>query len=490
MPPVVGARRVSRLSLAPLDIALIGSYLIALMVVGFWRRRTSADDYLIASRSLSLPVFVATLVATWYGGILAIGEFTYGMGLLNWTTQALPYYLCAVAFALLLAPRIRQAALLTIPDKLERDYGRGAAVLGAVCAFILCSPAPYVLMIGHLVVMLTGWPLLPAIVAGTLASVLYVYAGGFRADVRINVLQFVLMFAGFGITVAICATQLGGYTWLVENLPPDHLRLDGGQDAAFVGVWFMIALWTFVDPGFHQRCYAARTPSIARNGVLIAVVCWATFDLLTTTTGLYARAAIPNLPPEQHGYAFPMLAEHVLPAGVRGVFIVAMLATVMSTVVSYTFLAALTIGRDALWRLSHHRDESRVTAYTRGGMVLAACWSVAIALLVPSAVRQWYMLATVVVPGLLLPVLSGYFPALRISPRMAATAIVAGSGTSTACLVSGWLTSPQGIYAVTADFPLGMQPMAPGLLASAGVFAAGLMSRVIAARRSGGRGMP
>src|SRR6266540_1942979 len=77
---------------AILDILLLAAYFVSTLIIGFWKRRKSTEDYLIASRSLSLPVFVATLVATWYGGILAVGEFTYQYGLANWTTQGLPYY--------------------------------------------------------------------------------------------------------------------------------------------------------------------------------------------------------------------------------------------------------------------------------------------------------------------------------------------------------------------------------------------------------------
>ena len=66
-----------RAHFAPADIALLAAYFGITLVVGFWNRRRSTEDYLIASRSLSLPVFVATLVATWYGGILAVGELTY-----------------------------------------------------------------------------------------------------------------------------------------------------------------------------------------------------------------------------------------------------------------------------------------------------------------------------------------------------------------------------------------------------------------------------
>ena len=100
-----------------------------------------------------------TLVATWYGGILGVGEFSYRYGISNWVTQGLPYYLFAGLFAWFLAPRIRATNLLTIPDKLEASYDRKTAVLGSALTLILVTPAPYLLMLGVLLEMLFGWGL-------------------------------------------------------------------------------------------------------------------------------------------------------------------------------------------------------------------------------------------------------------------------------------------------------------------------------------------
>ena len=152
----------TRAGFAPIDTALVLAFLAATLVAGFWRRRYSDEAYMIAERSLSLPVFVATLVATFYGGILAVGEFTYGYGIVTWTTQGLPYYLFAILFALLLAPRVRRAALYTVPDKLAADYGKLSGIFGGVLTFVLASPAPYILMAGQLAAVALGLPLLPA----------------------------------------------------------------------------------------------------------------------------------------------------------------------------------------------------------------------------------------------------------------------------------------------------------------------------------------
>lgn len=461
-----------RAHFSALDGAILAAYFLFTVIVGFWKRRRGTEEYLIAARRLSLPVFVATLVATWYGGILASGEFTYDYGIANWTTQGLPYYVFALIFALFLAARVREASLYTIPDKLHRAYGRGPALLGAVYAFIMITPAPYILMVGRLVQVAFGWPELPAVLIGTLFSVVYVYAGGFESDVRINVFQFVLMFGGFAAALPALMMRLGGFHWLAGHVPPNHLRLDGGQDLGFILVWFFIAVWTLVDPGFHQRCYAARTPSVARTGILVAIVCWAAFDFLTTTTGLYARAALPVMPPgTSHDMAYPLLAEIALPSGIKGLFYLGMLATVMSTVVSYTFIGAMTVGRDFVWRLRREQTNERVPAYTRWGLVVTTFFGIAIALAVPSVVKQWYAIGTVCVPGMLIAVLASYAPRFQAPPAGTFACMLAGGAAAAACLLTGWLRH-HGVDAATSDFPFGVQPMYPGLIASALVYLA------------------
>ena len=75
-----------------LDWALIATYFLALAAVwlrGF-RVRPSAEDYLVAGRRVTLPAFVATLVATWYGGILGVGEYSWRYGLANWLVFGAP----------------------------------------------------------------------------------------------------------------------------------------------------------------------------------------------------------------------------------------------------------------------------------------------------------------------------------------------------------------------------------------------------------------
>ena len=468
-----------RASFQPLDWAILALYFLFLFAVGFWKRRQTTEEYVIAGRSLSLPVFVATLVATWYGGILGQGEYVYDSGLLAWTTNGLPYYVFAGLFAVFLARRVRLGAvnIYTIPDKLAEAYDKKTALLGAFFAFVYAAPATYVLMAGTLLHILFGWPLLYAMIAGIVFSVIYVFRGGFLADVRVNVLQFGLMFTGFGAAAWLCLTKLHGFSFLQTpgRLPPGHLKLLGDYDFAYAVVWFFIALVTLTDPGFHQRCYAAKTPRVAALGIGLAVLCWMVFDALTTTTGLFARALVPGLTDSK--LAYPALAERVMPPGLKGLFYVGMLAPVMASLVSYTFIAAMTIGRDFLWRLRGDTDDRNLPAYTCLGLGLTSAAAIVIAFAIPSVVKQWYFFGSILVPGILLPLLGAYAesPRWKAPASYAFASMLLGASTAFACLLWGWghggFDDPR--------FPLNWQPMYPGLFAATLVYSFGLVAQSV-----------
>src|SRR5690625_6249225 len=46
--------------------------------------------------------------------------------------------------------------------------------------------------------------------------------------------------------------------------------------------------------------------------------------------------------------AYPVLADQILPVGLKGIFILALFATIMSTLDSYLFISGQTLGRDYL----------------------------------------------------------------------------------------------------------------------------------------------
>jgi SSS family solute:Na+ symporter len=457
-------------------LAIAYGLFLVWMVVRLARRPGEGEaDFLVAGRRLTLPGFVASLVTTWYGGILGVGEYGWSYGISSWLVFGVPYYLYALIFALVLARRARRAAALSPCDQLERAWGRPAALVGAGTLFVMTAPAAYVLMLGVLVQMATGWPLWLGVVLGTALSIGYVFRGGLHAVVATDRVQFVLMFAGFLVLVPACLVVHGDLAWLRAHVPPTHLAADGGLGWQAIAVWYAIAAATLVEPAFYQRCYAAVDERTARRGILASLGFWLVFDLLTTTAGLYARAAVPDL--ADPVAAFPALAAVTLPAVLEALFMVGLLATIMSTIDSYAFLAAVTLGRDLVWR--RHRpagtllgaEDAANLRPVRWALLGTAVLAVGFALWSGSVVELWKTLGSIGTPVLLLPLLLAHLrraPGAPVAPRRVAAGMVLSGA-----VAGGWLLLGDG------GPWLGVEAIFPGLAVSALII-------LPAARRHGG----
>ena len=454
------------LTLHFLDYAILAAYLIYLAGMAWNTRHQSRGDetsFLLAGRSLTLPAFVATLVSTWYGGILGVGEYSFRFGISNWLVFGVPYYLAAAIFAVFLAKRARRNMVFSIPDQLEKAFGRTPALIGAGMVFVMTVPAAYVLMIGVLLQAFLGGPLALWVVAGTLFSTVYVAFGGFRSVVRTDLIQFILMYSGFIVLVVMAVNQFGGPEFLEASLPADHLSWSGGMPVASILVWYVIAMATLVEPSFYQRCYAARTERVARSGILLSILFWIVFDFLTTTSGLYARAILS--PDSDPLLSYPLLAGKLLPTGLLGLFVLGLLAVIMSTVDSYSFIAAQTLGRDIIARGRGTMNQWSARRI-QWSLLASALVAILLALWKGSAVSIWHDLGAIGTPVLLFPLAITFIPSIRIaSPFVTLSMVFSG----TTALVWTFLGSYE------MGYPFGLDPIFAGLAVSSLLLFAGAM---------------
>ena len=434
--------------MARVDLLILAVYAAAILYLGFGsRRKGGLEDYLLAGRSLTLPSFVATLVPSFFGGVMGVGEYTYTYGVSNWVVQGVPYYFFGLLYAWLLAGRVRNFPGRTLPDHLESVFGKKTAVLAALWVAVLASPATEMLMLGTLARWATGWPLGLCVAGAAILGSSFLALGGLRADVRTNRLEFLVMYGGFALILPFAFRAVGGFSGLVRALPVSHLDWAGGQSFGYILTWFFIAFWTFVDPAFHQRVCAAKDVKTARVGILISVGFWFCFDFMTTSAGLCARALLPGL--KEPLMAYPELAARVMPPVARGLFIAGLCSSIAAAMGSVSLVSATSLGKDVaarLWDIPAERQET----WIRWGLLATAAGSVLLALKLPSVVGLWYAIGSAAVPGLLVVMLSCYFEELRTKSAFACSLF--GGGTSLVWLACG--------------HPWGIEPFYPGLAAS------------------------
>ena len=138
---------------------------------------------------------------------------------------------------------------------------------------------------------------------------------------------------------------------------------------------------------------------------MISVLFWVIFDFMTVFTGLYALAVLPSI----HSSPYLDLAQLVLPPIAEGLFMVSLFAIVMSTVDSFSFISAFTIGKDLMTFLNYKHGDKEILYYTRFGLVITALFSILLALIFEYAVDIWYMVGSFTVPALLIPLISSLY---------------------------------------------------------------------------------
>jgi len=405
-----------RTLVTPVDWAVFAAVLAVTLAAVWWgharKRRTLKGageketflDLLLMGRRLTLPLFVATLVATWYGGIFGVTEIAFNHGIFNLITQGVFWYVAYLVFAFFIIGRIGRYNAVTLPDLVSRMFGPRSGRLSAVFNFFNVLPIAYTISIGIFLQLLFGGPLWLMMLLGVLGVVLYSMWGGFRAVVFSDLVQFFVMCSAVCLVAVLSVTTFGGIGFLRRNLPASHFSPTGGMSWSATLVWGFVALATLVDPNFYQRCFAAVSTRAARLGILISTVIWFGFDICTTMGGMYARAVVPEA--DAH-HAYLVYAVQLMPAGLRGFMLAGIAATVLSTLDSYLFLAGTTVAYD----LVPERLKGRVNLHHLG-IVTTGLLSVVLGLAFHGNIKEtWKTLGSYSAACLLLPMLVGYaFP--------------------------------------------------------------------------------
>ncbi len=133
---------------------LFSSLGLTYFLASYGKRTLKSDDspagYILMGRRLSLPFFVGTLVATWYGGIFGVTEIAFKQGVFNFFTQGVFWYITYILFAFFLVQRIRHEPVHTLPELVARKFGIRAGYLASVLIFLMSYRWPMCLVWGFL----------------------------------------------------------------------------------------------------------------------------------------------------------------------------------------------------------------------------------------------------------------------------------------------------------------------------------------------------
>jgi SSS family solute:Na+ symporter len=358
------------------------------------RGRNTADDYFLAGRNLGWWIVGASIFASNIGSEHLVGlagsGCTDGVALAHYELHAW----CLLVLAWIMVPFYVRSRVFTMPEFLEKRFSPAsryvlsvislvAYVVTKVAVGVFAGGVVFSTLLPELRFEIGGLTLNSFWIGSVLSIVLtgiYTVIGGLRAVAYTEALQTFVLILGSVLVTAFGLSAIGGWDTLREICGSDMFNLwkplvpDGVQvawapviehDAAgklvrqawyfndhfpWLGMLFcapVIGLWYWcTDQYIVQRALGAPNETQARRGSIFAsflkllpvfifiipgIIC---FALAQTDRIPSIRAALFEngvLVTEKAQAAFPLMVQHILPTGIRGLVVAGLLAALMSS---------------------------------------------------------------------------------------------------------------------------------------------------------------
>jgi solute:Na+ symporter, SSS family len=406
-----------------LDWVVVGLYFLVIAGIAAWvalQKERDTSDYFLASRDASWFLIGASIFASNIGaehlvGLAGSGAGS-GMAFAHWELHS--YFLIVLGWVF--APFYLRANIFTTPEFLEKRYTPGtrtALSLIFLAAYILTKASVTIYAGAIAITTILGFKSIHLPLFGdvdffwfsafslVIVTGIYTIVGGMKAVLWTEGLQAPLLLIGSIVILLVGLHKIGGLdalraanadtislwrplhqtsgtTWV----PTDLSFLFDSSETPWLGVVLgspIIGLWYWcTDQYIVQRVLTARNLPQARRGSIWAGYLKLFPVFIFLIPGMIA-VALKNMgvdgfaDMQRPDEAFPRMAAHLLPDGLRGLVLAGMLAALMSSLASLFNSTATLFTVDFYERLHPKASEAHLVNVGRLATVVVVVAGIA-----------------------------------------------------------------------------------------------------------------
>ncbi len=376
---------VTHRALATIDLVIIGVYFAIVFGIGMYfsmKERTS-EDYFLAGRDIGwffigASLFVSNISTEHFIGLSGTGASSgLAVGHFEWLA-------CLILLILgwVFVPFYLRSNVFTMPEFLERRFNRQCAVYLAaisIIAYIFTKISVQLYAASVVLERVAGWSLWKTAVVLVIATGIYTVAGGLAAVIYTDTVQTLILITGAVALTIIGLGRVGGLEHLRTMVPPDYFHMmKPSSDANFpwTGIFFgapILGIWYWcTDQVIVQRVLSARDEGHAKAGTIFAGFLKILPVFMLVLPGIIAFALFPEQV-KKPDFAYPTLVLNLLPVGLVGLVMAALLAAVMGAMSSVFNSASTLVTLDFYKKLRPQASEKQLVNFGRvatGMMVL------------------------------------------------------------------------------------------------------------------------
>src|SRR5947199_259581 len=376
---------VAHRNLATIDLVIIGVYFAIVFGIGmyFARKERTSEDYFLAGRDvgwffIGASLFVSNISTEHFIGLSGTGASSgLAVGHFEWLA-------CLILLILgwVFVPFYLRSNVFTMPEFLERRFSRSSAVYLAsisIIAYVLTKISVHLWAAAIVMKGITGWSPLTAAVILVVVTGIYTIAGGLSAVIYTEVVQTLVLLTGAIALTFIGLHEVGGFAGLRAAVPDSFFHMmkpASDPDFPWTGVFFgapILGIWYWcTDQVIVQRVLSARDEGHAKAGTIFAGFLKILPVFMLVLPGIIANALIRD---QLHSpdFAYPTLVLNLLPVGLVGLVMAALLAAVMGAMSSVFNSASTLVTLDFYKKLRPQFSQRELVNFVRiatGIMVL------------------------------------------------------------------------------------------------------------------------
>ena len=411
----------------------IVGYLVLMVALGLYygkktRESASRDGFLLAGRSLPLPVLVGTLIATWFGGggLMGGANFTYNYG----PFAAIFFNMGAPIGALVLiwmGPKIRALGKYTVPEVLEHTYGPTARFLACICVILAYTGIISYNFTGvaYVINMITGYDQQMCTVAAAVVMVLLAATAGMYSVAWTDAFSAFMIAISMGVGYFYVSSAAGGLAGAFEVLTPAQQTLTGGLNTIQLLGYILPTLLLYLgDQAQIQRYGAAKDHQQAKRSAQI-LFCGMLYVLFTLVTfAFFAIKLLPGIPGDT---AILRIAIGHVPFIFGAAILCACVAFIITTGDSFLLSTSTNIVLDiGVRHIKPNMSEKEIVMWTRICIVGVGLSAYTLAIHFPEVLRMMMLSYSIYGAGVSIPLL-GAFLWKKASPAGGVASILCGS---------------------------------------------------------------
>ena len=375
----------SHRSLATVDLVIVLVYFAIVFGIGlyFARRERTSEEYFLAGRDvgwffIGASLFVSNISTEHFIGLSGTGASSgLAVGHFEWLA-------CLILLILgwVFVPFYLRSNVFTMPEFLERRFNRQCAVYLAaisIIAYIFTKISVQLYAASVVLERVAGWSLWKTAVVLVIATGIYTVAGGLAAVIYTDTVQTLILITGAVALTIIGLMRVGGLAQLRTMVPPDYFHMIKPiNDPGFpwTGIFFgapILGIWYWcTDQVIVQRVLSARDEGHAKAGTIFAGFLKILPVFMLVLPGIIAFALFRDqlTTPD---VAYPTLVLNLLPVGLVGLVMAALLAAVMGAMSSVFNSASTLVTLDFYKKLRPEVSERQLVNFGRfatGIMVL------------------------------------------------------------------------------------------------------------------------